>query len=386
MPRNETGSCQPVWVTQAVTVTALGRSTDETLTQVMAGNSGISPIERFSTEKYITNVAACVRDLTANGKASVLHSFLDLALSQVSTLPPHTRLLTATTKGAIDCLERWRRGLPTDTQCLAIRKVLSFVSDRLGLRDPGENINAACASSTIALARGAAMIATGKAETVVVCCMDLVSEFVFSGFSALQALSPTACRPFDRDRAGLTLGEGIAAIVLTSAARARRDRQDPLGVIRGWGIANDANHITAPARDGCGLVQATRQALDRAEIAPDEVAAISAHGTGTVYNDLMELTAFRKVFGAEHRIPIHSLKGAIGHTLAAAGGIETALGLRALDAQTAPPTIGFETPEAGAEELVEAQPVTFTGDSLLTTNSGFGGINAALVLGRRPGA
>jgi 3-oxoacyl-[acyl-carrier-protein] synthase II len=147
----------------------------------------------------------------------------------------------------------------------------------------------------------------------------------------------------------------------------------------GWGAANDATHITAPARDGSGLIQATRQALAKAGIAPDDIAAISAHGTGTVFNDLMELTAFQAVFGTR-AVPVQSVKGAIGHTLGAAGGIEVALGLKALNCRVIPPTVGFRKPEQGVAGWVSALPLPVTGPYLLTTNSGFGGVNAALVL------
>jgi len=179
----------------------------------------------------------------------------------------------------------------------------------------------------------------------------------------------------------LSLGEGAAIIVLVSEALAVRENRLCLGTIRGWGVANDATHITAPARDGCGLIQAIRQALRRAAVTPDEIAAIGAHGTGTVYNDQMELTAFRAVFG-ERIPPLHASKGAIGHTLGAAGGIELAIGLKALARQQAPPTVGLRCPMAGTETLVHAEPVAFRGDCLLRCNSGFGGINAVLVLGR----
>jgi 3-oxoacyl-[acyl-carrier-protein] synthase II len=163
--------------------------------------------------------------------------------------------------------------------------------------------------------------------------------------------------------------------------RARREGRRPLATVAGWGVANDAHHVTAPSRDGCGLIQAVRQALERAALPPAAVAAVSAHGTGTVYNDAMELTAFAAIFG-ERRLPIHSVKGAIGHTLGAAGGIEVALGARMLAAQLVPPTVGCGEPEAAAEGQVSDRAVPFSGEWLLTTNSGFGGINAALLLGR----
>jgi len=177
----------------------------------------------------------------------------------------------------------------------------------------------------------------------------------FSGFSALKALSPFPCRPFDRDRKGLSLGEGAAALLLMNAARARRENRNQLGTVLGWGIANDATHITAPAKSGRGLVLAIDQALRSANRKPEEITAISAHGTGTVYNDLTELTAFRQVFG-QRKMPIYSIKGAIGHTLGAAGGIEIILGLKSLSNRMIPPTIGFSNPEKGAEGQVSPGP------------------------------
>jgi len=194
-------------------------------------------------------------------------------------------------------------------------------------------------------------------------------------------LSPFPCRPFDRDRKGLSLGEGAAALLLMDAARARRESRDPLGTVLGWGISNDATHITAPAKSGRGLVQAVDQALKSANRKPEEITAISAHGTGTVYNDLMELKAFRQVFG-ERKVPMYSSKGAIGHALGAAGGLEIILGLKTLATRMVPPTVGFANPEKGAEGQVNYGPQAVSGDYLLTTNSGFGGVNAAIVLGR----
>jgi 3-oxoacyl-[acyl-carrier-protein] synthase II len=262
-----------------------------------------------------------------------------------------------------------------------MRGLLRRISGRFGLGAPAININAACASSTVAVARASSLIAAGKSEAVLVVCLDLVSEFVFSGFSALQALTPTVCRPFDRNRDGLTLGEGGAALLLMSRERARREGRPELGIVAGWGAANDATHITAPARDGCGLIQSVRQALRRAGIAKESIAAISAHGTATVYNDQMELTAFRTLFG-ERAIPMHSVKGSIGHTLGAAGGIEVALGLRCLHAGRLPPTVGMLEPEEAGEGFLSRSAQPIQGSYLLSTNSGFGGVNAALILRR----
>lgn len=370
-----------VWLVDAAVTTAFGDGLDPLWEGLLANRSAIAPVSRFDAGRFPVRLAATL-DLGEPGPAgSRLPHLLERLLKGFGPVPADTLLLTATTKAGIDALERLRRGEPADPAQLLPETLQEAIRARYGLRDGGLNVNAACASSTLALARAAALIASGAAGAVLVCCLDLVSEFVFSGFAALQALSPEPSRPFDRRRNGLTLGEGGAALLLMSEERARREGRRPLATVAGWGVANDAHHVTAPARDGCGLIQAVRQALGRADLPSEAVAAVSAHGTGTVYNDAMELTAFAAIFG-ERRLPIHSVKGAIGHTLGAAGGIEAVLGARMLAAQLVPPTVGCGEPEAAAAGQVSERAVPLAGEWLLTTNSGFGGINAALLLGR----
>jgi len=365
-------------------VTGLGDTPDDLWESLLAGKSAIRPVQRFSADNYHSGVASCISGLSASGQASMIHDLLDRLLPEKGRIPSDSHLITATTKAGIDYLERSHQGEAADSQDLLLSSFPCTVSQKLGLTDTGINISAACASSTIAVARGAARIASGRTEAVLICCADLVTEFVFSGFSCLRALSPVPCQPFDRKRCGLSLGEGAAFLLLMCEDRARQEGRSHLGSVLGWGAANDATHITAPARDGCGLVQAIHQALTVGGVGPEKIAAISAHGTGTVYNDLMEVTAFQQVFG-DAKIPIHSVKGAIGHTLAAAGGIEVALGTKMLSEQLIPPTVGFSDPEAGAAGWVCAESAAISGDCLLTTNSGFGGINAAIIL-RKGGA
>jgi 3-oxoacyl-[acyl-carrier-protein] synthase II len=252
---------------------------------------------------------------------------------------------------------------------------------RQGLGSDGINISAACASSTIALGRAAGRIASGRAEAVLVVCLDLLSTFVLAGFSALKALSIGPCRPFDLERGGLSLGEGAAAMLLMSPSRARREGRGCRGRILGWGAASDAHHLTAPLRNGGGLVSAVTLALRQAALPEAAVGAICAHGTGTRYNDAMELAAFERIFG-NRRLPLGSVKGAIGHTLGAAGGIEVVLGLKSLWERVLPPTCGCRQPEGWAAERVATRSQSLAGEILLSTNSGFGGINAALLLGR----
>ncbi|UFS69368.1 beta-ketoacyl-[acyl-carrier-protein] synthase family protein [Geomonas sp. RF6] len=362
-------------------LTGFGAGVDALWEGSLCGATAVRPVERFATGRYLSSSASWIEGLERGAAASLLYPLLEMLLDGFGEVPRDALLVTATTKGSIDVLESLRDGAAPDAASLATKGVLEWLAARLGLSDPGMNINAACASSTLAVARAAALIAAGRAEAVLVVCMDLVSEFVFSGFSALQALDPERCRPFDRSRRGLSLGEGGAVLLLTSRERAAAEGLPVLATVAGWGAANDATHITAPARDACGLIQTVQQTLCRASIGAGDVAAVSAHGTGTVYNDQMELTAFRALFG-ERTLPVHSVKGAIGHTLGAAGGIEIALGVRCLQERLLPPTTGLLEPEAGGEEMVGATARPIAGSYLLSTNSGFGGVNAAVVLRR----
>ncbi len=373
----------PVYVTRSAVITSFGDGLSVLWDGLLAGRSAVTPVRRFPTTHYLASEAACIDWLDAVPPGHAIERLLDRLATGFGPLPTGTRLLTATTKGGIDALQdQRRRGADADLDTTNGNGFIRLAERYWGLDDPTAlNLNAACASSTLAIARGAAMIAHGAADAVLVVAADLVSEFVFSGFSVLRALSSNGAHPFDRDRAGLVLGEGAAAVLLTNRPLAKTADDTPSIRLLGWGSANDANHVTAPARDGCGLIAAIRRALAVADRTSEAVAGISAHGTGTVYNDAMELTAIEAIFG-DRRLPCHSVKGAIGHTLGAAGAIELALGLRMLTTRTVPPTVGLSTPEPRAEGRFAAVAQPLGEGCLLSTNSGFGGVNAALLLGR----
>lgn len=370
-----------VCVCSTAAVTGLGPDLDTLWRGLMAGESAVRPLQRFDTGRYLSPNASWIEGLERGAAPSLVFPLLDRLLDGFAPVPADALLICATTKGCIDSLESLRDGDAVDADLISGGRLLRTIGKRFSLAKPGINVNAACASSTLAVARAAALIAAGREDAALVVCLDLVSEFVFSGFSALQALAPERCRPFDRSRNGLSLGEGGAALLLMSRERARREGREVLGTVAGWGAANDATHITAPARDACGLILTVRQALKRAGICAEQVAAVSAHGTGTVYNDQMELTAFAALFGGR-TLPVHSVKGAIGHTLGAAGGIEAAVGVKSLQEGVLPPTVRLLEPEEGGEHLVSASPRPIDGEYLLSTNSGFGGVNAALLLRR----
>jgi 3-oxoacyl-[acyl-carrier-protein] synthase II len=197
-----------------------------------------------------------------------------------------------------------------------------------------------------------------------------------------MALDPAGARPFDRDRKGLTVGEGGACVLLMDSERARREGRPAETEVAGWGLSNDANHMTGPSRDGRGLALAVRKALASARLEPAQVGSIHAHGTGTSYNDSMELKAFRQVFGAP--VPTYSIKGGTGHTMGAAGLVELLVTAHSLRAGLTPPTVGLA--DVDEEARGWASPEAVPDPRLrvaLSTNSGFGGVNCALLLQRR---
>lgn len=338
-------------------------------------------MERFDTGIYPSSLAACIPGLEPRGPGSMLHQLLDRLLDRLPEVPRNAVVVTATTKAGIDNLERLWRKEPANTDDILPSNLPSIVVERIGRGIQGFNVNAACASSTIALARAASLIASGLAEAVVVCALDLVTEFVFAGFASLQILSSQPAKPFDKKRDGLSLGEGGALFLLANEETARRLTTGPAVRIAGWGIANDAEHIVTPAADGRGLQQAVSRALRRAAISEHMIGAISAHGTGTFHNDQMELAAIKAVFG-DRRPPVYGVKGVTGHTMGAAGAIEAACAAWALADGVVPPTVGCVEPEDDAIPLVTRKTSPFQGDFLLTLNSGFGGVSASLVLER----
>ena len=316
-------------ITNCAAVTGLGSNLEGLWQGLMGGKTAIQPVQRFPVSHYRSRLASCIEGLSTTSGPSLIHDLLNRLVPQIQDVPTDAMLITATAKAGIDNLEKYKRGADAKKKDIFLSSIPATLSGTLGLKKIGINISAACASSTVAVARAAALIRCGMAEAVLVCCFDLVTEFVFSGFSALGALSPLPAMPFDKNRSGLSLGEGAASILLMNEARCRREKRPVLGRIAGWGISGDAFHLTAPVRDGGGLIRAIRKAMTMARIHVDEISAVCAHGTGTIHNDSMELAAFHSIFQAR-KPPVYSVKGAIGHTLGAAGGIEVALGIKSL--------------------------------------------------------
>jgi 3-oxoacyl-[acyl-carrier-protein] synthase II len=255
----------------------------------------------------------------------------------------------------------------------------------LNVRGPVLSPSIACASGTQAIGQARELIQLGHADVVIAGGAEALCHFVVAGFNCLRATTATAVRPFDARRDGLALGEGAALVVVESAAHAARRGVAAAIEVAGTGLSSDAVHMTAPARDGAGAARAMRAALADAGLAAEQIDAVSAHGTGTVYNDAMEMAALAAVLGERvAAVPVNGIKGAIGHTLGAAGSFEAVLCARMLRDGVVPPTAGCEDVDPDCRlDIVHGAPRPLAARAVLSTSSAFAGNNAAIVLCRR---
>lgn len=368
-------------------VTAYGRGVEACWEGLLAKRCMIQPIQHF-TASFNGGEAGVIPGLAVTKEDSRVMAMLRPLLEQSNPIPQDTFCLLATTIGEIEYLENavlentvTKKNGGAEKSCPS--HLLEKIEALVKAKNPGIVISAACSSAGVAVAEAASMIAAGERDAVLIVACDSVSEFLYAGFASLLALDSQKARPFDQHREGLSIGEAAGYILLMSHERAERENRKILGEIAGWGMSNDASHMTGPSRDGLGLAQAILNALDKAQVDKHSVANISAHGTGTLYNDAMEIKAFKTAF--PKALPVYSIKGAIGHTMAAAGLIEILVALKSLDEQKIPATVGVLHVDAEARGWVSGEIQKARGDYALSTNSGFGGVNVAVLL-KRSGA
>ncbi|MBM4265069.1 MAG: beta-ketoacyl-[acyl-carrier-protein] synthase family protein [Deltaproteobacteria bacterium] len=257
-----------------------------------------------------------------------------------------------------------------------------LVAACVGALGPRLSPSTACSSSAIAIAMGLLWIRSGAADVVLAGGTDALCRMTFTGFHALQALSPSPCQPFDRGRQGISLGEGAGVLVLESEEHATARGAAILGEIAGAGISCDAAHPTAPHAQSRGAIQALSTALADAGVEPHELDYVNAHGTGTPQNDVCEATAIRTVLGeAAGRVPVSSTKGLIGHLLGAAGAVECIVTLLAVAEGAAPPTFGLVDPDSECMlDHVLGRARTGTLATAASNSYGFGGNNCTLIV------
>jgi 3-oxoacyl-[acyl-carrier-protein] synthase II len=247
---------------------------------------------------------------------------------------------------------------------------------------PRLTVSTACSSGANALGIAADWIRCGRAEAVVCGGTDSLCQMTYSGFNALQALDREPCRPFDKRRAGLTLGEGAAVLVFEHWERAQRRGARILGEFVSYGVSADAHHLTQPRPDGAGAVLATQRALQQGGVAIEDIDYINAHGTGTALNDVVETRAIKSVFGPRaYRIPVTSTKSMVGHCLGAAGAIEALASLLAVRHSFVPPTATLEEPDPECDlDYVPKTSRPQTLRTVLSNSYGFGGNNTSLII------
>ncbi len=256
------------------------------------------------------------------------------------------------------------------------------VARALGVSGPVTTVSSACASAVLAIEAALRDLRSGVVEAAVAGGSDSLSRLTYSGFNAMRAVDERPCRPFRADRAGMSLGEGAAVLVLETEEHAASRGARAIAELRGAGASCDANHMTAPHPEGQGAARAMRRALEDAGVTADAVAFVNVHGTGTPLNDAAEALALASVFGERGvRPPITATKASVGHLLGAAGAIEAVAAVLCLRDGEVHATAGEGAPEpALSVDLVQGEARPLAPGVALSTDFAFGGANAALVL------
>ena len=351
----------------------LGLTTEQTYKAVRQGKSGLShyPCENgeggwndlpFPIEAALFNKEQWDKimvDGFSKFESLVLHS-VKAAISTLIFNKERAILILSSTKGDIELLEK---GEDMSSLADAAKKV----SMAIGIENDPIVVCNACISGVSAIILGQRLVDCGNYSNVIVCGADVQSRFIVSGFQALKALSEEPCRPFDIERLGLNLGEAAATIVLSSEMNSPKGWKVDKGA-----VCNDAYHISAPHPKGLGA----GMALCKMKDADNPISVIGVHGTATMYNDQMESKAIE--MAELQDVPLSALKGYFGHTMGAAGVLETIIMMRALEDDVILPSKGYETCGVSGKVKMSDKPMTAEGNTFVKMLSGFGGCNGAV--------
>jgi len=385
-------------VTGLGVVSPFGVGTKAYWNGLSAGVCAIRPVTLIETEGFRCRIAAEVPNGIGGSLrrsradrfalAAAREALEDAGLSRVERA--EAALVVGAVGGGMLEAEAWyweryrgsrppSRPTPRSTLPFAHAEALG---NALGLEGPRETVVMACSSGAASVALAADLIADGVVATALAGGVDALTRICFMGFNALKLLCPEPCRPFDRDRRGLSIGEGAAFVVLEDLERARARGARIYATLAGHGMTTDAYHVTAPHPDGEGMVRAMATALERARLAPKAVGYANAHGTATPQNDRIEARAIREVFGPGQLL-VSSTKSMIGHTMAAAGALEAVATVLALVHEVVPPTANLETPDPDvAYECVKRVAREAPAEYAISNSFGFGGQNVTLLFGR----
>ncbi|MFZ3062160.1 MAG: beta-ketoacyl-ACP synthase II [Actinomycetota bacterium] len=403
-----------VVVTGLGVVSPIGAGKEAFWKSLIAGISGVSTISFFDASAYPTQIAAEVKDFNPTDFIEPKESrrmdrfsqfavvaagmaLKDAGLSKESIDPDRAGVVIGSGIGGLATLEEQhklllnqgpRRVSPFLIPMMICNMAAGHVSIFYGLKGPNTCVVTACASGTHSIGDAFELIRRGSADVCVAGGAEAaITPLSLAGFAAMKALSSRnsepakASRPFDSTRDGFVIGEGAGIVILEDLDSALARGAHIYAEVLGYGMSADAFHITAPNKEGDGAVRAMKGALADADLAPETVDYINAHGTSTLYNDRIESLAIKKVFGQHaYRMAVSSTKSMTGHLLGAAGGLEAVASVLAIDRGSIPPTINYEYPDPDCDlNYTPNKTVEREINTVMSNSFGFGGQNAVLL-------
>jgi 3-oxoacyl-[acyl-carrier-protein] synthase II len=400
-----------VVVTGLGTVNAVAVNAPEFAAALQTGVCGIGPISVFDTADFRTRTGGEVRrfdpraviprqyslkrmsrsDLMA--LAAALEALEDAGLFPVPAGLRETAgvVIGGGAGGMLECesvynayLRRGDRAGFSPFAAFCCASAADHIAAKLALMGPKTTFMTACSSGATAVGYGCDLIRDGVAKMVLAGGAEPLSRITYASFNALQAVDPDRCKPFDKNRRGLSLGEGAGILVLESLTCAQRRSARIYAEVLGYGVSCDAHHMTAPDPAGSGALRCMQAALTDAGVDPQRVSYVNAHGTATPANDRMETRALKDLLGQRAQaVPISSTKSMTGHTLGAAGAIEAVVAVLAIAGQFVPPTLHRTAPDPECDlDYVTEGARNCAVDVVLSNSFAFGGNNTAVVLGR----
>jgi 3-oxoacyl-[acyl-carrier-protein] synthase II len=406
-----------VVITGLGVVTPLGNSVEETWSALMRGESGVSLIQRFDTDRFNVKVAAETKNFTPPeypGKQAIYdfgacthyavraadEAVHDSGLQVTEANTERVGVYLSSAIGDFGVIEREHAKFlaegpgcisPTFIRNFFINCSASIVAIRHAAKGPNSTAATACAAGTHAVGDSFKIIQRGDADAMICGGTEAaITPMCVAGFAAMRALSTRnddpqhASRPFERDRDGFVLGEGAGVLVLEELQTALERGARIYAEVIGYGMTGDARHITMPDETASGATWAMRRAIRDGGIEPERVDYINAHGTGTPHNDKYETTAIKNVFGAHaYRLAVSSTKSMTGHLLGGAGGAEAVFSVLSIARQKLPPTINYQNPDPVCDlDYVPNEARDADVRYVLSNSFGFGGTNAALLFKR----
>lgn len=388
-------------------VTALGATREETWRRLIDGDCGIRPVTVFETDGYRSRIAGEVampwiqvqltplqrRRWSRSDQFGVIAA--QEAVSDAGLLdgvkPSRVGVILGAGTGDLLRNEEYyrttltrgiERARPSEAWNHFASTPVDIIAGHFGFEGLRLCVGAACSSSTIAIGQAADAIRSGRIDAALTGGTDALARLTFSGFNALKLMDTVPCRPFDRGRAGMNIGEGAAIVVLEELSRAKKRGAGIYGELAGYSCGCEAFHPTAPEPDGRPVIMVVSEALRDGRLNAGDVEHVNAHGTATPQNDRAEARAFRTLFGDRtSRLPVTSIKSAIGHCLGAAGGVEAAILALSVARGVLPPTINHvETDPECAVDVVANEAREQRIRCGVSTSLGFGGNDSAVVI------